>query len=247
MDVDFTRFPGRFTRLVLSGGGPKGLATLGALQYIYENGGLDYITEYWGTSIGSIIGVLLSIGYTPFDAFHQFFMLDDFTDVVSKDIESVLGDTAFCPIEKFGEKIRHFIIKKLEDECELTFYNLYQKFGKKIHIIGTNTDTMRGECFSVDTTPFMNIIDALEISCDLPYIFTKKQYNGNTYVDGGFINNYPANLADDNIHYCLGICTLGNMEDKGNAYIGWIYRLIHIPIMELYRDRVEGLVINLQM
>ena len=57
----FTNFPHKFTRLVLSGGGSKGLAMLGALHYIHENNGLDSINEYWGTSVGSIIILLLSV------------------------------------------------------------------------------------------------------------------------------------------------------------------------------------------
>ena len=49
--------------LVLSGGGAKGAAHIGVLKYIEEAGiPIDYIA---GTSMGSIIGGLYSIGYTP--------------------------------------------------------------------------------------------------------------------------------------------------------------------------------------
>lgn len=48
--------------LVLSGGGAKGLAHIGALKVLEEEGIVpDYIT---GTSMGSIIGGLYAIGYT---------------------------------------------------------------------------------------------------------------------------------------------------------------------------------------
>lgn len=241
MSVDFNNFPGTFKRLVISGGGPRGLATLGALHYIHENNGLEHIEEFWGTSVGSVISLLLLIGYTPFEAFHQFFMLEHFADPSALDIQSILEESAFCPIEIFGNKIRHFVEKKLGKGADPTFFELYAQFGKKIHIIGTNTDTMRGECFDVDTQPLMSIIEAVEISCDLPYIFTKKKYQGHTYVDGGFINNYPVNMADDGDTYCLGVCVFGDMTVSGSDYIGWIYRLLHIPIMELHRDRVSRL------
>ena len=49
--------------VVLSGGGAKGVAHIGALKVIEEAGiPIDYIV---GTSMGSIIGGLYSIGYTP--------------------------------------------------------------------------------------------------------------------------------------------------------------------------------------
>ena len=239
MSVDFEKFPGKFKRLVLSGGGSRGLAILGALHYVHENGGLDGIEEYWGTSVGSAIALLLLVGYTPFEAFHEFFMLEHFADPKTLDIQTMLETTAFCPIELFGNKVRRFIEKKLGKGVDPTFFELHKRFGKKIHIIGTNTDTMRGECFNVDTKPLMSVIEAIEISCDLPYIFTKKKFEGHTYVDGGFINNYAVNLADDGDTFGLGVCVFGDIS--GGDYIGWIYRLLHIPIMELHRMRISRL------
>ena len=54
-------FPGRKkVGLVLSGGGAKGIAHIGALKVIEEAGiPIDYIA---GTSLGSIIGALYAIG-----------------------------------------------------------------------------------------------------------------------------------------------------------------------------------------
>ena len=49
--------------LVLSGGGAKGMAHIGVLKIIEEVGiPVDYVV---GTSMGSIIGGLYAIGYTP--------------------------------------------------------------------------------------------------------------------------------------------------------------------------------------
>ncbi|NMB72125.1 MAG: patatin, partial [Bacteroidales bacterium] len=49
--------------LVLSGGGAKGLAHIGAIKVLEEAGiKPDYIT---GTSMGSIVGALYAIGYSP--------------------------------------------------------------------------------------------------------------------------------------------------------------------------------------
>ena len=49
--------------IVLSGGGAKGVAHIGALKVIEEAGiPIDYVV---GTSMGAIVGGLYSIGYTP--------------------------------------------------------------------------------------------------------------------------------------------------------------------------------------
>ena len=49
--------------VVLGGGGAKGAAHIGALKYMEELGiPIDYVA---GTSMGSIIGGLYAMGYTP--------------------------------------------------------------------------------------------------------------------------------------------------------------------------------------
>lgn len=231
------------TRLVLSGGGAKVYSMVGALHYIYEQGGLREIVEYWGTSAGSMVGLMLAIGYTPFEIFHEFFMTSNYDDIQQIDFhESIIEQSGICPIGLFGNKIRKYIEKKLGVGADPTFFDIWKQFNNKIHIIGTNTSTMQGECFDVDKTPLMKVIDAVEISCDLPYIFTKKVYNGNIYVDGGFINNYPINLADNGVDNVIGISISGmfsNIPDPTTDRISWLYRLIYIPILEMYRERVN--------
>ena len=55
--------PRKKVGIVLSGGGAKGMAHIGALKVIEKTGiPIDYVV---GTSMGSIIGGLYSIGYTP--------------------------------------------------------------------------------------------------------------------------------------------------------------------------------------
>ena len=56
-----------FDTLVIAGGSSKGIVTLGALQYLYDNNIGKNINTYIGTSSGSIICFLLIIGYTPIE------------------------------------------------------------------------------------------------------------------------------------------------------------------------------------
>ena len=56
-----------FETLVVSGGSTKGILFLGALHFFYLKGSLDQINSYFGTSVGSIICLLLAVGYHPLD------------------------------------------------------------------------------------------------------------------------------------------------------------------------------------
>ena len=69
--------------VVFSGGGAKGLAHIGVLKALEENNiPIDYVA---GTSMGSIIGALYSLGYTT----------DEMTELFhSKEIGSMVSPTA---------------------------------------------------------------------------------------------------------------------------------------------------------
>ena len=70
--------------IVLSGGGAKGAAHIGALKYIEEIGlPVDYIV---GTSMGSIIGGLYALGYSP-DEIGMMISNLDWSQYMSNDVE----------------------------------------------------------------------------------------------------------------------------------------------------------------
>lgn len=220
-----------YEKLVLSAGGSKGLNILGGLDYIYTfHDKLENIKEYWGTSVGSVISLLLLIGFTPFEIFHKFYIFEKF-------LEPKLGFDNFglCNIEDFGNLLKQIVIEKIG--YNPTFGDLYRDFNKKLFIMGTNVDLAEGVLFNTETHDSMFVIDAIEISCDLPLIFTRKVYQGHTYTDGALINDYPIDLADDFESKVLGIY----IQQKVNptTYLHWIYKLIYIPMQELHRKRIS--------
>lgn len=69
--------------LVLSGGGAKGLAHIGALKVIEEAGvKIDYIG---GTSMGAIVGALYASGYSA-QQLDSIFRSTDFTKLIQDDV-----------------------------------------------------------------------------------------------------------------------------------------------------------------
>src|SRR5690606_16602326 len=69
--------------LVLSGGGAKGLAHIGALKVIEESGvRIDYIG---GTSMGAVIGALYASGYSA-KQLDSIFNETDFSTLIQDDI-----------------------------------------------------------------------------------------------------------------------------------------------------------------
>jgi len=60
-----------YRNLVFKGGGVRGIAYLGALQFLYEKGLMRSIERVAGTSAGAITATVLSMNFSSFDEIHR--------------------------------------------------------------------------------------------------------------------------------------------------------------------------------
>jgi len=192
-----------FRNLVFEGGGVKGIGHVGALKYLEEVKILQNIKRFGGTSAGAIIALALGLGYN------------------AKELESVVRDTKYRAFKddnwgfirdnirlffdgygKYkGDFFTHWIEELIESKKfnkNITFKELFEQTGKEIYFQGTNISTHRIQTFSHKdpTTATMPISKAVRISMSIPYFFKAVEWNGDYYVDGGILDNYPIDLFD---------------------------------------------------
>lgn len=191
------------TKLVLSGGGIKGIAHVGALQALYDYGCLENINTIAGTSIGALIGTLLIIGYTPKDLY-DFIMIFDMTKMGGLKAENFLDKFGLDDGAKILTVIKTMFKNKGFSE-DITFKELYDKVKKKLIMTVTCINDKKAYYYSVDTYPNMTVLKALRMSISIPIYFTPIEHEGHTYVDGGCIDNYPMQLFMDNLEEVIGI------------------------------------------
>ncbi len=186
--------------LVLSGGGAKGLAHIGALKVIDESGiQIDYIG---GTSMGAIIGALYASGYTA-KQLDSIFRNTDF--------ETVLQDELPRTAKTFYEKnnSERYAITLPFNNFKITIpqaiskgQNVYNMLSRLLfHVsdvedfndlpipffcIATNLET--GEPVVFNRGHLANSISA---SGAFPSLFNPIEINGKLLLDGGVVNNYP--------------------------------------------------------
>ena len=211
-DYDFP-----FENLVFSGGGFKGLAYAGVLQYLEEmnllgdeDNGPGQIRRFAGTSAGAMVATLVALGYGSHDI-HQFcsqelnaVFLDGFRRPTKlkclKNLWKHFGLNRGKKIKKyFGDKIS---AKSKRNNPDMTFYDLYKERGVELCVVVTNLNLMKAEFCHPKTTPDMPIRIAVLMSMAVPCIFAAVPYENNyrgvtdTYVDGGLLCNYPINCYD---------------------------------------------------
>lgn len=218
------------TNLVFSGGGVNGIAHIGALFALKELGCLDKIEVLVGTSVGSLVMSLYAIGYEPWELY-DFIKLFDLSKLKNLSIQniSLLGLDTGTNIE--------FVIKKLIKgkgyHEDIKLKELYEIIKKKIIFTAVCINTMELCHISYETHPNLPLYLAIRMSTSLPFIYCPVTYEGNMYIDGGCLDNFPISIFKDDKNNTIGLLLSGekNIIKKIDHLETYIIRVLQC-IME---------------
>lgn len=197
--------PRKKVGLVLSGGGAKGMAHIGAIKVIEEAGiPIDYVV---GTSMGSIIGGLYAIGYTPeqLDSMvHKqdwgYLLSDRITrsqknmaerEVDEKYVISVpFSKTAIQDVT--GGLIKGQNIADLFSELTLGYHDSLDFNKLPIPFACVSENIADGKEYDFHSGV---LATAMRASMAIPGVFTPVRLDSMVLIDGGVVNNYPVDVA----------------------------------------------------
>lgn len=221
-----------YEAIVISGGGSNGILSLGALHYEFQKGTYDpaYVRIYAGTSIGSVISLLLICGYTPMEIFAEVYTTDHFFDINKfGSIWDIFKYMGLISINVFSNKIDALVKRKFGyTPTMLELYNLTQKV---LVTVVTNVTKMKCEYYTYKNKPDTTCVDAVMHSCNLPLIFHSIHYSDSYIVDGGLTDNFPLRYIDDRKIKILGIVTMGiDFSLTDTKFTGYFYRLVVMPV-----------------
>ena len=189
--------------LTIGGGNFKGISYVGALEYLYQNNMIKNIENFYGSSVGTIIGIFYIIGYAPFEIFNILLNLNlqDYWDFSFNNIEysfSLISDSFFKKIKEVFEKM---------ENSNITFIEFYNKYNVKLNLFATSLTQRKNVCFNIETHPNANVFKVLQASCSIPLIFPPVNINDEYYIDGCMkcIDGISKNiiLNDENIHFVI--------------------------------------------
>ena len=191
--------------LVLSGGGARGFAHIGAIKVIEELGiPIDYVV---GTSMGSIIGGLYAAGYS----------VEELEDIVTEvDWEGIFSDTPPRSLWSYQKKRaaakyifgvdfdweKGFVVPRGLTRGQKISYLMsfltmrvsdVQDFDKlSIPYRAVAADIATGEEVVIDHG---SLADAMRASMSVPGVFTPVSLEDHLLVDGGIVNNLPVDVV----------------------------------------------------
>lgn len=182
-------------RIVLSGGGIRGVAYVGSFLELEKHGYLTNIKEILGVSCGAMFGFAHILGYSPKEMFTLASSLDFSL------LQNIDPDVALNYFETYGiddginlDKFLESLVKNKGFSKSITFQELYDKTKKMLRCFAVELNSSSFIEFSYKTTPHTSILFALRASMCIPGYFTPLIKDNKMYVDGGILNNYPVDL-----------------------------------------------------
>lgn len=191
--------------LVLSGGGAKGFAHIGVLKVLEKEGiPVDFIV---GTSMGSLVGGIYSLGYTASEL-EELVKSINWDTTLSDDVpreflsnnDQQIKQRYFLSLPMGGTRkpsLPHGVIKGqnvLNIFCGLAG-NVpvdadFSQFPVSFACVATDLETGKETILQNGFLP-----TAMFSSMAIPVAFQSSDHNGHILVDGGLVNNFPTDVA----------------------------------------------------
>jgi len=227
--------------LILSGGGPSGIAYVGVFKALFEKGILNQdcsgINEIITTSVGIIFSVLYMLKMTTDQQEKLMLKIDteSFLDLSKLEIDNLLVGFGLFDNDKLGDYINSFIRNVLNEE-NITLKKLYDKIPIKLTVKVFNVTKENLEYINYETDPDLSLSRLGKMTTAIPFFFRPVEYNGNFYVDGGLRGHYPIEQCKTENY--LGIFIQGGSVPQESELYEWIPILKFIHSLMINQDDI---------
>ena len=190
--------------IVISGGGPSGFVSYGAVKKLHQLGFWNYdnLTAIYGSSIGGFVGFLICMNF-------DWNIIDDYVierpwikafETLNTNILEIICNRGIDGEEIFSICTKPILAAK-DLPYDITLKQLYDITKIELCLTATElncSDGFSAELISYRTYPDMTLNCALACTCALPMIFKPIFYREKCFIDGGVINNFPLKICIDN-------------------------------------------------
>jgi predicted acylesterase/phospholipase RssA len=188
--------------LVIGGGGPFGFTAFGVFKQLHDVGFWDIknIKTIFATSIGSLVGAFLLLGY-DYSYIYDYFVKRPwekiFKNIGVNNIFNIYTDKGAIDIYPLYIESLTMVLEAKGMTSGVTLKEFYDYSGVELNIIVSEINTFKYEILSYKTYPDIELIKALTMSASLPVIFTPHFLDDKCFIDGGIFSNYPVNICLD--------------------------------------------------
>lgn len=194
MELNYTQ---KEVGICLSGGGALGFAHVGVLQLLEEKGITP--TQIAGSSMGTIIGTLYAAGISPQ---HMLEMIKD------QKLYKITKLMTFRPSFLKSGLSSHQMLSELIKEVVPS--NSFSSLKRQLNICVTNLNTSSWQIVNSGD----NLDQWVAASASIPGLFETIKIGNSYYVDGGVLNNMPAQAIAGKCKFIIGVDVLPTVVPK---------------------------------
>lgn len=225
--------------LVVSGGGMKGVASLGAVVALRRSGMLRSVRTVVGTSAGALVAAAYAVDRANVGVLEELARAPYRADIDLSRLLVSFGVDSGRHLERW--------IDALLGHRAYTFDQIRREHGVSLVVCATNLTERRPEYFGPDTTPDMDVALALRMSCTIPLYFSSVEHQGRLYVDGGVSDNFPlawaaARCGDDRV---VGIAFRPRASNPSRSLESYVGALLECSTQRFY-DRDDRRMLQLE-
>ncbi|HLF33464.1 MAG TPA: patatin-like phospholipase family protein [Cyclobacteriaceae bacterium] len=165
----------------LSGGGARGIAHLGIMKVLEENGIRPHMIA--GVSAGSIIGAFYASGFSP------------------DEILKIIVDARLIRILRPAFSLKGILSLENTDPFFRRYMgdDSFEKLKLPLVINAVNLRSGTSRYFSTGS-----LIQTVLASCAIPAVFKPVKIDGELYVDGGVLDNLPVKPLEGKCDHIIG-------------------------------------------
>lgn len=186
-----------FKHLVISGGGPTLIQTLGCIYHLNESEYIDFntIETIYATSAGAFISIMLCLKFN-WETINSYIINRPWEEVFDINLYSIYESYNKKGI--FDNKTFEKCLKPLFDakniDMNISVKEFYELTKIEIHFFTFEINGFEIIDVSYKNFPDYKLLDILQMTCALPVIISPVCIDNKCFIDGGVYCNYPLYL-----------------------------------------------------
>lgn len=226
--------------LIISGGGPSGIAYIGIFKALHDkkilNEDLEGIREIITASAGILIAIALLLKYN-IGVLRELLFNFDFSKMITIDnlsINDLLFDLGMFDTSPIRDMVRSLIKNKYDRE-DITLQEFYESTQIKLVVKVHNCTDQVVEYISHENHPSLSLITLAQMTTSVPIFFKPIYYQDKYYCDGGIRGSFPIDKCRSENYLGISVIAgIGNVEVQEGSLLEAIPLLPHI--MKLFSD-----------
>jgi len=202
----------KIKHLVISGGGPSGIQTIGALQYLEkkEYWSIQNIETIYATSVGSMISILIALKF-DWEIINDYIIKRPWHDTTHVKIDQIFN--MYSKKGLYDVSLMHLFFKPFFDAHDISLHITCKEFFEltkiELHFFALEINSFLIDDISYKTMPDTELLTCAYMSASIPILCSPICIDGKCFIDGGVLSNYPLQyciekIGKENIHEILG-------------------------------------------